>query len=71
LIQIHSLAANSIRSGKNKDVDAEKQTVSVYLAETLLDKGAELNMADYRGRLPLYFAVEDVSACFFPVVKCS
>ena len=35
--------------------------MSVYLAEILLDKGAELNMADYRGRLPLYFAVEDVS----------
>lgn len=34
----------------------------------LLDKGAELNMADYRGRLPLYFAVEDVRSVILLIV---
>ena len=61
LSQIHNLAANSVRTGKDKTVNSEMQSVSLYLAELLLDRGAELNMADYRGRLPLYFAVEDVS----------
>ncbi|XP_078491474.1 poly [ADP-ribose] polymerase tankyrase isoform X1 [Ciona intestinalis] len=58
---IHNLSANSVRGGKSKEVDTEKQAVSLYLAEMLLDRGAELNMADYRGRLPLYFAVEDMN----------
>ena len=60
-LQIHNLAANSVRVGKDKTVNSEMQSVSLYIAELLLDRGAELNMSDYRGRLPLYFAVEDVS----------
>uniref|UniRef100_A0A6F9DBH5 Poly [ADP-ribose] polymerase n=1 Tax=Phallusia mammillata TaxID=59560 RepID=A0A6F9DBH5_9ASCI len=58
---IHNLASNSVRMGKGKTVNADSQKVSMFLAEMLLDRGAELNMADYRGRLPLYFAVEDMN----------
>uniref|UniRef100_UPI001939B58C poly [ADP-ribose] polymerase tankyrase-like n=1 Tax=Styela clava TaxID=7725 RepID=UPI001939B58C len=59
---LHNIASNSIWSRTQpRTIQIEKRAVSLYLAELLLEKGAELNMADYRGRLPLYFAVEDMN----------
>ncbi|XP_076804427.1 uncharacterized protein LOC143448524 [Clavelina lepadiformis] len=57
----HGTAANSVRVGENREVDSIRQSVSICLAKMLLDRGAELNMAGYSGRLPLYFAVDDMN----------